>query len=1250
MINPQVVVKANYNRTLVTVRVSAINSPDWVDIVGTRIDLAYDANFADVFYSNATTHYKVRAYLEHGTPNQTVYARVTLTKDDNTTLVYTFNFVVPYPILGTIKDDNGTQYVTSIRKMDKNGNLSSRNYSNTAIVNSLPYIDIMADAAGEMVISNQWDTAITVENITQGTVQATVASLGHTSVAVAQGDVVRISEGAADCFRHFTSHTDPLCKGVSAHVIGMPAMNKFTKTDAGVETNSFFFYGFNKNGTISSFPEGSFDTHKIVTFGTQPFYQFNNSGALTALPEGSFDTSNLTSLPTAAFNEFNSSGIITSLPEGSFDFENVTSIGGGFGSFNYNGALTSLPAGSFGFSSASTASGTQFCSSFNASGTLTSLPAGAFHFKKNSVCNGFVAFSNFNNGGSLASLPEYSFNFIIQPSSTNMFTGFNRNGALTSLPAGSFHFDPTITTLATAFNSFNSHGALTSLPVGSFNTENLTLVVAMDAFGDFNNSGALTSLPVGSFNFDGITEVRAQKFLADFNAHGALKTLPRGSFSLKNLTALNVGTAQSFFIINFNYGGQLEYLPVDAFSVSSAVVTSNGDEFDGFNGDNGHLIESNTDYNPDFVNIDSVAKTAYYYDAGTSSSYSNSIAVGNPFKYYQADYFNVTYNAASTFTTNIQSSYLSGQTITFTAEAVDPAYQVSATITTSGGTTVTVIENGDDTFTFKMPQDDITVNFTVVLRPATITLVAEEAGTMVITNKWTMPVSVRNATQGTAPVTVAANSSTNVSVVLDDEVTVTEGSSNVTFRQWQSGVTAGFATGVLCRIEHMPDMTRFTTNATGQTANHYFFEYFCAGNNGKGITSLPAGSFDTSAIYHYYFDAFTGFNKNGLLTSLPAGSFDLSATTDVSGDFCEYFNANGALTSLPVGSFNTSNITQPAGTFFAYFNQNGALTSLPAGSFDISNIHSAGENFFAWFNQNGALTSLPAGSFDTSGITYCSFGFFNGFNKNGALTSLPAGSFDISGFTTIPLSNFFNDFNYGGALTSLPAGSFDTSNLTNLESYCFKNFNRNGALTSLPAGSFDLSGITGEIYGFDDFANFNMGGALTSLPAGSFDISGITGIRINSPGFFASFNNGGSLTSLPAGSFDTSNITSIQSGSFFSAFNKNGALTSLPAGSFNTDNVVTLTQSGFFQEFNSGGELTSLPTGSFGTANITGGQSVLYQFNNGGGKLPKDTTAGNYNPNCINTSSVAETEYYWNGSSSVSESVAVGAPFYYKTA
>lgn len=272
-------------------------------------------------------------------------------------------------------------------------------------------------------------------------------------------------------------------------------------------------------------------------------------------------------------------------------------------------------------------------------------------------------------------------------------------------------------------------------------------------------------------------------------------------------------------------------------------------------------------------------------------------------------------------------------------------------------------------------------------------IMADETGTMVIKNRWTTNILVKNKTQDTEEVSVAPMYTTNVQVNASDMVVVSESSIDSTFRSWATNTlnyTPPFVTGVSSHIVSMPAMNSFTIDTAGTTAGDFFF---------------------------------AGFNNGGSLTSLPAGSFDTGSITTAGSHFFMSFNVNGKLTSLPVGSFDTSNITTVDNYFFSHFNNRGSITSLPANSFDISNISVAHNYFFMSFNYGGELTSLPAGSFDTGSITTAGDFFFAGFNAQvlgspsiiGKLASLPIGSFNTRNITTVG-TNCFMEFNYGGCL------------------------------------------------------------------------------------------------------------------------------------------------------------------------------------------------------------------------------------------
>ena len=329
--------------------------------------------------------------------------------------------------------------------------------------------------------------------------------------------------------------------------------------------------------------------------------------------------------------------------------------------------------------------------------------------------------------------------------------------------------------------------------------------------------------------------------------------------------------------------------------------------------------------------------------------------------------------------------------------------------------------------------------------------------TVTIYNTWTTNITVTHTSGSTtdAPITLTpypgASPSTYFVVSPGDTIEIKESTADTTFRFWRNrslgNPTNPLVAGAECSITSMPTMDAFTSDPAGTTAGNDFF---------------------------------ARFNDYGSLTSLPAGSFNTSKITTTNLRFFAFFNNNGKLQSLPAGSFNTAAVVTPGYEFFSYFNNNGPLTSLPAGSFNTENISATENNFFNGFNSSGALTSLPQGSFKLEKITATGNSFFASFNAAGNLQSLPYGSFRTGDVATAG-NNFFSYFNASGALTSLPGGSFDTSSITAAGTYFFSSFNSNGDLTSLPEGSFNTSGVTGSIGGAF-FSGFNENGDLTSLP------------------------------------------------------------------------------------------------------------------------------------------------------------------------
>lgn len=207
-------------------------------------------------------------------------------------------------------------------------------------MNDVRHIKILIKEDGDAFFSNPWSSVIFINKV-----RTEVASWK----TVHAGDELIITESVVDStFRHWEVVELPLISGVSAKIIEMPSMNKFTKDKAGTIAGNCFFDKFNYCGLLSSLPEGSFDTSKIIEVGDNFFAKFNSGGTLADLPENSFNLSNIVKAGSNFFHEFNCKGWIESLPAGSFNISNIKLYHSGFFSaFNERGRLKRLPAGSF---------------------------------------------------------------------------------------------------------------------------------------------------------------------------------------------------------------------------------------------------------------------------------------------------------------------------------------------------------------------------------------------------------------------------------------------------------------------------------------------------------------------------------------------------------------------------------------------------------------------------------------------------------------------------------------------------------------------------------------------------------------------------------------------------------------------------------------------------------------------------------------------------------------------------------------
>jgi hypothetical protein len=266
--------------------------------------------------------------------------------------------------------------------------------------------------------------------------------------------------------------------------------------------------------------------------------------------------------------------------------------------------------------------------------------------------------------------------------------------------------------------------------------------------------------------------------------------------------------------------------------------------------------------------------------------------------------------------------------LTLEGQVVDPAHYTLA----SGSTIITLSEaylktlpNGTYVFTAEFTDGIATLPLTVDARDgaAEIVLQAQEAGTLALTNRWNSDVIVSQSSSGGTIITVSAGQTTTLTIAaLGETITVKESDAGATFKSWypyDAWAWTSFVSGVQCALVALPEMSAFTTDPAGTVAGDSFF---------------------------------AGFNFNGSLTSLPAGSFDTSDIETVGDGFFHEFNIYGSLISLPEGSFDLSGIETVGNAFFNAFNSSGTINALPEGSFNISNIQTTGNGFFNGFNVN----------------------------------------------------------------------------------------------------------------------------------------------------------------------------------------------------------------------------------------------------------------------------------------------------------
>lgn len=1069
------------------------------------------------------------------------------------------------------------------------------------------FFELEAEGDGTARISNKWSTAVFVDNLTANTL-AILNPNQQSNITMTTGDIVRIYETLGKTtFRTWSTYANPLVKGVKVKVTKMPAMDHFTTTRYGKNTSANFFYYFNNTGTISSFPEGSFNTSNLEDHtGDNYFAYFNNGGLyLESLPAGSFQFPKLTKMAgNNCFRNFNSTGSLLSLPEGSFNFPKLAGAFGqySFAQFNYNGKITTLPDGSFNFpfENAITLGNYSF-QQFVASSHFTSFGKNTFNTSGFRTF-GSYCFQGFHQGGNAEYLPENSFDTSnVTSMSSYCFQNFNYTGALRH---GTQYFTNTITKVSVTAHYKNSNIASKNIAANanleyamevekdqiriSLSEKNTPYLITNHfgkikvSYGHKDGGGELEPLvPIPNSdeevyedftvvadnpnNVIVIKEVEEGAFRHPYATPSSGEWKNPGGFvyrgesttatakivcmpSMDKFTVDEEGTiAPDGFFFNFNRSGCLTSLPEGSFDISK--ITSVGDSFfEGFNGSG--LLTSLPVGSFRTEQLTEVPNA--FFSSFNTSGYLSSLPAG------------------SFHTENL-------------VKVGDSAFSAFNYCTSKNKTKLTTLPTGSFNFS--------------------------------------------NLREVGAAFCSSFNGGSKYSEAYGGFTSLPAGSFNFSNLEKEGG------------------------------------SFFSSFNSAGSLTSLPDGSFQfpkLTEVGRYFFYAFNG--DGGKLTRLPNNSFNLNNIGKY-GE-CAFWSFNGGtrysfsttawdrggyITSLPAGSFHFKEGAIIGENFFWDFNEYGALTSLPAGSFNTDalrwdpNVPEDAEerwkSYFKGFNNGGALTSLPAGSFKTENITGYVQDIFSSFDErdpgqswavypNNYIQRLPEGSFNLENITDFGtedglISGSFVRFMYGNKTTyALPTNSFhfgkNVESITGFEhAFSWCNF------TSLPAGSFNWEGIK-RFSGFDLCFNCIK---LTSLPelAFRFDsaeyIDGMESMFYSMP-----------ASALPEGSFNFNQAQSSWGNVFgfsaFKEFNASTYISTLPNGSFYTRPHLETYAGSYGDNWKN---FNGKHVDSNGTTNNRTGSLAKTNIPMPGFQSPKDN----------------DWHYYVSSTSNSVESLDNGAPLYY---
>ena len=316
----------DYQKTY-TANTSGDTTINFTDLAGNPGSTTVNISWIDKTVPVITVGSTTTSYVENSTVN--ILDNVTASDNHNGDITSNITTTCTNTASGAaytcanIGTESGTFRVT-YAVSDAAGNAAATKTRDYTITAAPAFFRLQAQEAGIMTIVDKWNTAILVENETQGTTP--VSTTGTINISVQAGDIVKVTESnGGNTFRGWRAYgDDPLVKETKTAIISMPEMNRFTTDTAGTTAKGDFFYSFNHAGSLTSLPAGSFDASNITTVGNNFFANLNLNGALTSLPAGSFNTSNITSVGNYFFDNFNYNGKLIQ-GNNSISIKNITS-------------------------------------------------------------------------------------------------------------------------------------------------------------------------------------------------------------------------------------------------------------------------------------------------------------------------------------------------------------------------------------------------------------------------------------------------------------------------------------------------------------------------------------------------------------------------------------------------------------------------------------------------------------------------------------------------------------------------------------------------------------------------------------------------------------------------------------------------------------------------------------------------------------------------------------------------------------